>query len=71
MKKVKVAKEMPPAMILCGGMGSRLRDVTELLPKPMVPIGTQPIVWHIMKTYAAFGGNQIYPMPGIQARMFY
>ena len=55
MKKVKVAKEMPPAMILCGGMGSRLRDVTELLPKPMVPIGTQPIVWHIMKTYAAFG----------------
>ena len=36
-------------------MGTRLRDVTELLPKPMVPIGEQPIVWHIMKTYAAFG----------------
>ena len=42
-------------MILCGGMGTRLREVTELLPKPMVPIGEQPIVWHIMKTYAAFG----------------
>jgi glucose-1-phosphate cytidylyltransferase len=42
-------------MILCGGMGTRLRDVTEVLPKPMVPIGPQPIVWHIMKTYAAFG----------------
>ncbi len=46
---------MPPAMILCGGMGTRLRDVTEVLPKPMVPVGPQPILWHIMKTYAAFG----------------
>ena len=46
---------MPPAMILCGGRGTRLRDVTEVLPKPMVPIGEQPIVWHVMKSYAAFG----------------
>ncbi len=46
---------MPPAMILCGGRGTRLRDVTELLPKPMVPIGEQPILWHIMHIYAAFG----------------
>lgn len=43
------------AMILCGGQGTRLRDVTESLPKPMVPIGSYPILWHIMKTYAAFG----------------
>lgn len=47
--------EMPPVMILCGGQGTRLRDVTELLPKPMVPVGPHPIVWHIMKGYAAFG----------------
>ena len=47
--------EMPPLMILCGGKGTRLRDVTELLPKPMVPIGEQPIIWHIMRSYAAFG----------------
>ncbi|MCU0857117.1 MAG: glucose-1-phosphate cytidylyltransferase [Pontiellaceae bacterium] len=46
---------MPPVMILCGGQGTRLRDVTELLPKPMVPVGPNPIVWHIMKGYAAFG----------------
>ncbi len=46
---------MPPAMILCGGQGTRLRDVTELLPKPMVPVGPQPIIWHIMKIYASFG----------------
>lgn len=50
-----MADDLPPAMILCGGMGTRLRDVTEILPKPMVPVGSQPIVWHIMKTYAAFG----------------
>lgn len=47
--------DMPPLMILCGGKGTRLRDVTELLPKPMVPIGEQPILWHIMRSYAAFG----------------
>ncbi len=47
--------QMPQAMILCGGQGTRLRDVSELLPKPMVPIGGQPMVWHIMKIYAAYG----------------
>jgi len=47
--------EMPPLMVLCGGKGTRLRDVTELLPKPMVPVGEQPIVWHIMRSYAAVG----------------
>lgn len=46
---------MPPVMILCGGRGTRLREVTEVLPKPMVPIGDLPVVWHIMKSYAAFG----------------
>ena len=49
------SSSMPPAMILCGGRGTRLREVTELLPKPMVPVGGLPIVWHIMKCYAAFG----------------
>lgn len=48
-------EQIPPVIILCGGKGTRLREVTELLPKPMVPIGEQPILWHIMKTYAAFG----------------
>lgn len=54
-KKSKTQHNMPPCMILCGGMGTRLRDVTELLPKPMVPVGAQPIIWHIMKVYASFG----------------
>jgi glucose-1-phosphate cytidylyltransferase len=42
-------------VILCGGKGTRLREETEYRPKPMVPIGDRPILWHIMKTYAAQG----------------
>lgn len=42
-------------IILCGGMGTRIRDVNELVPKPMIPIGAQPILWHLMKYYAHFG----------------
>ncbi|MDR1544241.1 MAG: glucose-1-phosphate cytidylyltransferase [Prevotellaceae bacterium] len=44
-------------VILCGGYGTRIRDVAENLPKPMIPIGNYPILWHIMKYYAAFGHN--------------
>jgi glucose-1-phosphate cytidylyltransferase len=43
------------AVILCGGQGTRIRDASEVLPKPMLPIGTRPIVWHIMKSYAQHG----------------
>ncbi len=42
-------------VILCGGMGTRLREETEFKPKPMVEIGGKPILWHIMKTYAHYG----------------
>jgi len=42
-------------VILCGGLGTRLREETEFRPKPMVPIGGRPILWHIMKYYAHFG----------------
>lgn len=63
-------ESMPPAMILCGGQGTRLRDVTELLPKPMVPIGPQPILWHIMKGYAAFGVNRFILCLGYKREAF-
>jgi len=43
------------AVILCGGMGTRLREETEFKPKPMVEIGGKPILWHIMKHYHHFG----------------
>ncbi len=42
-------------VILCGGLGTRLREETEYRPKPMVPVGGRPILWHIMKLYAAAG----------------
>jgi glucose-1-phosphate cytidylyltransferase len=42
-------------VILCGGIGTRLREETEFRPKPMVNIGERPILWHIMKYYAHFG----------------
>jgi len=41
--------------ILCGGLGSRIRESGELIPKPMLPIGGKPILWHIMKGYASCG----------------
>lgn len=44
-----------PTIILCGGRGTRISEVNPLLPKPMLPIGGKPILWHIMKTYAAHG----------------
>jgi glucose-1-phosphate cytidylyltransferase len=44
-----------PVVILCGGMGTRLREETEYRPKPMVEIGGRPILWHIMKMYERAG----------------
>ena len=43
-----------PVVILCGGQGTRLREETEYRPKPMVEIGTRPILWHIMKIYGHY-----------------
>lgn len=45
------------AVILAGGLGTRLTEETNLKPKPMVEIGTRPILWHIMKIYSAYGVN--------------
>ncbi len=42
-------------VILCGGKGERLREHTETIPKPLVEIGSKPILWHIMKTYSHHG----------------
>jgi glucose-1-phosphate cytidylyltransferase len=42
-------------VIFCGGLGTRLREETEFRPKPMVPVGERPILWHIMKIYAHYG----------------
>lgn len=42
-------------VILAGGLGTRLAEETDLIPKPMVEVGGQPILWHIMRHYARFG----------------
>lgn len=42
-------------VLFCGGQGMRLRDYSEEIPKPMVPVGHRPILWHVMKYYAHFG----------------
>jgi glucose-1-phosphate cytidylyltransferase len=44
-------------VLFCGGMGTRLRDYSEQIPKPLVEIGSRPILWHLMKYYAHFGHN--------------
>ena len=42
-------------VLFCGGLGMRLREYSESTPKPLVPIGERPILWHIMKYYAHYG----------------
>lgn len=46
------------AVILAGGLGTRISEETHLKPKPMIEIGGKPILWHILKTYSAHGINQ-------------
>ncbi len=50
--------EKCPVVILCGGAGTRLREETTVVPKPMVTIGGQPILWHLMKYYSQFGHRE-------------
>ncbi len=45
----------PPVAILCGGRGTRLRERTAEIPKPLVEIGGRPILWHVIELYAAQG----------------
>jgi glucose-1-phosphate cytidylyltransferase len=58
-----------PVMLLCGGMGTRLREETEYRPKPMVEIGGRPILWHIMKLYAQAGHEDFVLCLGYKAQM--
>jgi len=45
-------------VLLAGGMGTRLREETEFLPKPMVQVGSRPILWHIMRNYGEYGHSE-------------
>lgn len=45
-------------VILCGGLGTRIRDVADDIPKPMIQVGGMPIIWHLMQYYASFGHRE-------------
>ena len=55
--------------MLCGGLGTRLREETELRPKPMVPIGNHPILWHIMRKYSQHGFKRFVLCLGYKAEV--
>ena len=56
-------------VILAGGLGTRLSEYTENIPKPMVTVGGHPLLWHIMKTYASFGHDDFYVALGHKAEV--
>ena len=56
-------------VILAGGFGSRLSELTQNIPKPMVTIGGKPIMWHIMKTYAKYNHSDFYLALGYKAEL--
>jgi glucose-1-phosphate cytidylyltransferase len=45
-------------VLFCGGLGTRLREHSETIPKPLVPIGVRPVIWHLMRYYAHFGHKE-------------
>ena len=56
-------------VILAGGLGTRLMEETDSRPKPMVEIGSKPIIWHIMKMYENYGFNEFVICLGYKAQM--
>ncbi|HVZ58986.1 MAG TPA: sugar phosphate nucleotidyltransferase [Patescibacteria group bacterium] len=54
-------------IILCGGVGTRLKEETDFKPKPMVYVGNKPIIWHIMKHFSFFGYNEFILALGYKA----
>ena len=66
---VQAAQERIPVLVLCGGLGTRLREETEYRPKPMVEIGGRPILWHIMRLYAHYGFKEFVLCLGYKGMM--
>jgi glucose-1-phosphate cytidylyltransferase len=58
-----------PVFILCGGLGTRIKEETEFRPKPMVPIGEHPILWHVMQIYARHGFRRFVLCLGFRAEV--
>lgn len=58
-----------PVFILCGGLGTRIKEETEFRPKPMVPIGDRPILWHIMHLYRRHGFKKFVLCTGFKSEV--
>ena len=54
-------------VLFCGGLGMRIREYSDEIPKPMVPIGYRPILWHVMKYYAYWGHKEFILCLGYKA----
>lgn len=54
-------------VLFCGGLGTRIRDFSDAVPKPMIPIGYRPIIWNVMKYYAHFGHKEFILCLGYKA----
>jgi glucose-1-phosphate cytidylyltransferase len=64
---MKPERKSMKVVLFCGGLGMRLRDYSHQIPKPMVPIGGHPLIWHVMKYYACFGHRDFILCLGHQA----
>jgi glucose-1-phosphate cytidylyltransferase len=56
-------------VLFCGGLGTRIRDYSESIPKPMIPVGHQPILWHIMQYYSQYGHRDFILCLGYKANV--
>ena len=55
-------------VLFCGGLGTRIREYSENIPKPMIPVGHQPILWHVMQYYSEYGHTRFHPVPRLQGQ---
>ena len=58
-----------PVFILAGGLGTRLKEQTEFRPKPMIEVGSRPILWHIMRYYSSFGFRRFVVCAGFKSEV--
>ena len=56
-------------VLFCGGLGTRIREYSESIPKPMIPVGHQPILWHVMQYYSEYGHTDFILTLGYKANI--